>query len=289
MRGRIEAWVRAVLHRFGALFERLGEVGLVTSGVVLAAQTFLALFPLLIALTAILPSNDSGVIATTLRSRLGLSGETDAAVQHLVAGRSDLRGGITVLGTIVVLASATSFTRALQRVYEAAWALPRLGLKGSIRGLVWLAGMVAYVALLGIALRLAGGGTVGSVLRTVLGVIGSVLLWWWTPFLLLLGRVRARALLPCGLLTAAATLILGRIATVVLPHSVRSNERQFGTIGVFFAVESWLVVVACTIVGVAVVSAVLGQTDGPLGHLARGSADVEGWRREPRRLSRRVT
>jgi uncharacterized BrkB/YihY/UPF0761 family membrane protein len=110
-----------------------------------------------------------------------------------------------------------------------------------------------------------------------------------TPYVLLLGRVRLRALLPGGLLTAAAVLILGRVASIVLPRSVASNERHFGTIGVVFAIESWLVVVACAIVGMAVIGAVVVQTDGPVGHLARGSANVESWRREPRRLSRRST
>jgi len=112
--------------------------------------------------------------------------------------------------------------------------------------------------------------------------VGAVLLWWWTPYLLLLGRVRARSLLPGGLLTAAAMLVLGKVSSVVLPRTVRNNERQFGTIGMVFAIESWLVVVACTIVLAAVVSAVAAQADGPFGRLARGAADLDGWRRAGR-------
>src|SRR4029450_2228317 len=130
--------------------------------------------------------------------------------------------------------------------------------------------LVAYLVVLGTAIRLAGASPPGTGLRSVLVVVGSVLLWWWTPYLLLLGRVRLRALLPGGLIPAGSLLVLGAVGSVVVPRAVRSNERQFGTIGVVFAIESWLVVVACTIVGCAVVAAVLVQTDGPLGRLARG-------------------
>jgi hypothetical protein len=84
------------------------------------------------------------------------------------------------------------------------------------------------------------------------------------------------------LLTAAAMLVLGKVSTVVVPRTIRNNERQFGTIGVVFAIESWLVIVGCTIVAAAVVGAVLAQTGGPIGRLARGPAGPDAWRREPR-------
>jgi len=279
MRGLLQRVVRWVFRTFGAFLERFAAVGVVQSGVVLAAQTFLALFPLFIAITAVLPSGVAAAVAQSLRTRFGISGSSDEIVRQLVGSREELRGGVTVIGAVVVLASATSFTRALQRVYEQAWGLPRMGVRGSIRGFAWLTGLVVYLVIIGTAIRLAGTGTPGTVIRTVLVVAGAVLLWWWTPFLLLLGRVRARSLLPGGLLTAAAMLVLSKVSSVVVPRTVRNNERQFGTIGVVFAVESWLVVVACTIVLAAVVGAVAAQTDGPLGRFFRGAADLEGWRR----------
>lgn len=274
----VPGWAQRILRPFQTLIDRLVSVGFITSGVVLAAQTFLALIPLLLAAASLLPSPTSTAIQQSLRDRFGLSGSTDAAVTSLVGHRDDLAGGFTVVGILVVLASATSFTRALQRVYEGAWGLPRLGLRASLRGLVWLVGMVAYLAVLNVALRLAGSGTPGTVARAVLLVLGSVVLWWWTPYLLLVGRVRPRALLPTGLFTAAAMAVLGVAGSVYVPRSVRSNERQFGTIGVVFAIESWLVVIGCTLVATAVTGAVLAQLDGPVGRIARGRADVEGWR-----------
>ncbi len=279
MTGLFSRMIGSVRRTFGIFVDRFVAVGIIQSGIVLAAQTFLALLPLLIAVIAIVPPEVAASLSGSFRYRIGLSGSSDETVGTLVGSRDELRSAITVVGAIVVLASATAFTRALQRVYEQAWDLPRLGVRGSIRGLAWLVGLVAYLVFIGAGIRFAGTGAAGTVIRSVLVVGGSVLLWWWTPFVLLLGRVRARSLLPGGLITAAAMLVLGRISSVVLPRTVRNNERQYGTIGAVFAIESWLVVVACTIVLAAVIGAVLAQTDGPLGRLARGSPDPDGWRR----------
>ncbi|HEX6870193.1 MAG TPA: YhjD/YihY/BrkB family envelope integrity protein [Micromonosporaceae bacterium] len=286
MRPSAEEVLRRLPREALALLDRLTTVGFISSGVVLAAQTFLALFPLLMATTAFFPAEVSDQVAATLHTRLGLSGTTDDSVQYLVGQRSELRGGIGVVGAIVVLASATSFTRALQRVYEQSWGLPRLGLRGSLRGLVWLAGLVVYLVLLTTAVRFAGHGPAAPVTRSVITAIGTILLWWWTPFVLLLGRVRLRALSASGLLTGISVLVLGRVSTVVVPRTVRTNERRYGTIGVFFAIESWLVVIGCTIVIAAVAGAVLAQTGGPLGRWIRGAVDPDGWRREPTRRRR---
>jgi membrane protein len=264
------------------LINRLAAVGVIQSGIVLAAQTFLALFPLLIGVAALLPAAVGSGIAASLRARVGISGTSEHAMRQLLAGRDGLRGGITVAGMIVIVFSATAFTRALQRVYEQSWGLPRLGVRGRLGGLVWLVGLVAYLALLGAAVRYAGSGPAGTLLRTAIVIVTAVLLWWWTPYVLLLGRVRLRALLPCGLITAAAMLALGKISTVVVPRAIKSNERQFGTIGVVFAIESWLVIVGCAIVAASVVGAVLAQASGPIGQLIRGRAELDSWRREPR-------
>lgn len=288
VRGLVARILRWVFTTFATLIERLAQVGLIQSGIVLAAQTFLALFPLLMALIAVLPATSAHHLADTVRARLGLGGETQQMLEHLVAGRSQVSGASTAVGAIVVLASATSFTRALQRVYENSWQLPRMGIRGTVRGIGWLLGLVVYLGLLGLALRLAGTGTAASVLRSVIGVLAAVALWWWTPFVLVSGRVRARALLPTGLLTAAAILILGRVSTVVVPRSVKNNERLYGTIGTVFAIESWLVVVAVTLVACAVVGAVAAQATGPIGALARGSTDADAWHRQARRVLRKT-
>jgi membrane protein len=229
---------------------------LVEAALVLAAQAFLALVPMVIVVYALAPVAVGNALAETLRDRLGLTGGSEAAMTHLLAARSDLRRGLSVASVVFVLASATSFTRALQRVYERAWGLPTLGVRGSWRWLVWIGGLVAYLGVIGLAVRLASDlPATGSLLG-----LGGFVLWWWTPWLLLGARVRWRALLPTAALSTIAMAVLGGVSGVVMPRMVHGNEQEFGPIGVVFALESWLVVICGALVGAAAIGALLGGT-----------------------------
>src|SRR5262249_24097329 len=146
----------------------------------------------------------------------------------------------------------------------------------------WLLGLIAYFALLALALKLTSSRAFGvSALRTALLLACSLSLWWLTPFVLLCGRVRLRALAVTGLLTTAAVYVAGRFSTVIMPRRISSGERQFGTIGVAFAVESWLVVMAGVIVIAAMLGALAAQAGGRFGALVRGTVDPDDWHREP--------
>jgi membrane protein len=196
MGGLLARVVRWSTRAFGTLIDRLAAVGLIQSGVVLAAYTFLALLPLLIVVVAFFPSGVAEAIADTMRRRLGLA-DTEGTVRRVMNSRESLRGSTSIFGVVVALVSATAFTRALQRVYELSWGLPRLGLRGSVRGVVWLIGLVAYVAVISSAVRLTGSGGIGPAVRALLLALGAVLLWWWTPYVLLLqSGARAATLRP---------------------------------------------------------------------------------------------
>jgi membrane protein len=286
LRRPIERAVAAV----APVLDRIEEVAFLQSAVVMAAQAFMALFPLLIVAIALAPSSLGQDIANVAQARLGLSGHTGDEVNHLVAYRADLQGTASVFGVIVVLASATSFTRALQRVYETAWRLPRMGLRGSVRGLGWLIGLVAYVVLLGLAIRFTAGSAVAvSVLRLAVQCVAALALWWLTPFILLCGRVRLRPLLLTGVLTGIALIIAGAVSTAIMPGIISSNERKYGTIGAAFAVESWLVVISAVIVACAILGAVAAESENAIGRWTRGHPDPQAWRREATRSRRGAT
>jgi membrane protein len=281
MRRSIERAIAAA----APVLERIAEVAFLQSAVVMAAQTFMALFPLLIVAIALAPPSIGQGIAAVAHARLGLSGHTGDEVDQLVASRQNLQGTVSVFGVIVVLASATSFTRALQRAYETAWRLPRLGLRGSIRGLGWLVGLVAYLILLSLAIKFTASPAV-SVLRLAVQCVAALGLWWLTPFILLCGRVRLRALLVTGVLTGVAVVVAGAASSVVMPGVISSNEHKYGTIGAAFAIESWLVVISAVIVACAILGAVAAEADNAIGRWTRGRPDPQAWRREVRRSRR---
>ncbi|HEY7177525.1 MAG TPA: YhjD/YihY/BrkB family envelope integrity protein [Micromonosporaceae bacterium] len=262
--------------------QRLIAVRVVESSIVLAAQAFLALFPLVIVITALIPSGASNGLARELRNRYGLSGLSDSATHQLLAERTAVQQSLSAFSFVLVLASATAFTRALQRVYQSAWGLEKLGLRGLWRWFAWLLGLIVYFSILGAIAHLISHGGVMKPLATVLGFV----LWWWTPFLLLGGRVRARVLLPGALIITAALGVAVYVSAAVMPRTIRNNEASYGPIGVVFAVESWFVVLTGALVVGTALGATIGRSEGRLGTWVRGTSDTEGWRRTVKPIHR---
>jgi membrane protein len=156
---------------------------------------------------------------------------------------------VSALGTAILVISALSFTRALQRLYERAWRLPSLGLRGNVAGFEWLLVFSAYLALHPILVPDLPP-PFGIVIS---GAVGAGL-WLLTPWLLLARRVPARALLLQAVLTTVGLNALIVASAIYMPHAVSSSASQFGVIGVAFSLLSWLFLAGL----VLVVAAALG-------------------------------
>ncbi len=277
--------VLRTMERTRGIAERLIAVRIVESSIVLAAQAFLALFPLILVVSAVVPRDVSTGLVNELRSRYGVSGSSAGALQTVLVDPGALQQSLSVLSFLLVIGSASAFTRALQRMYQNAWGLPKLGLRGLWRSFAWLIGLVLYLGILGTIAHFIHHGGVLAPVSTILG-FG---MWWWTPFLLLGGRVRARALIPAAVIITAAQLVAGLVSSAVVPRTIRSSESSYGPIGAVFAFESWLVVVMGLLVVGTALGALIGSSDSPIGHWIRGTSDPDGWRREPKhvRVARR--
>jgi membrane protein len=260
------------------LAERLIAAQIVTNSLVLAAQTFLALFPLIILVYALIPPGAASGLVKVLRTKVGITGNSGDAVLALFQDRSSLQQGLSLASGLLVLGSATAFTRALQRVYEGSWGVPKLGLRGVWRWVAWLAALGFYLSVVGALIHLIGIHEFDLALQIGL----AFLFWWWSPFLLLGGRVCWRALIPGAVITTVSQVAVTLGSTVVMPRLFRSNEADYGPIGVVFALETWLVVVAGVLVVGAALGALVGQSGGRFGHWLVGNDRSEGWRRQPR-------
>jgi membrane protein len=266
----------SIVAKVRELIEKLLAVRIVESSIVLAAQAFLALFPLVIVAYALLPPRAASGLLRQMQLRLGIGGESAEAMQKLLADRSALQQSLSVISIIIVIGSATAFTRALQRTYQYAWDLPKLRLTAIWRGLVWLVGIVCYLGAIGSIAHAVNNGAATIALSLVTGLV----LWWWTPFLLLGGRVCWRALLPGAILTSVTQTVAALVSVIYVPRAISSNESNYGPIGVVFAIESWLVVISGLLVAGAAIGAAIGQDSGKLGTWIRGSSDPDAWRRE---------
>ena len=112
----------------------------------LAGQAFAALLPLLIIVGAASPAGGKE-LTDGLVDRFDLHGEAAATLEAAVAQPAAVQDSITLLSGLILIISALSFTRALQRLYVRAWRLPPMGMHGNVWGLLWLGAFSVFWSL----------------------------------------------------------------------------------------------------------------------------------------------
>jgi membrane protein len=272
MRNRI-ATLRTRLERLllWRVWERMLEIEFVDRSVALAGKAFVSFFPLVIVVGAFAPERIRSSILTSVTARLGLQGDALVLAREAFASSDDIRKATGLLGLVLTIFFATSFTSALQRVYLRAWRRPAraAGVGAYWRGAVWLLVVMVEMALLG-GLRGALGDGLGFGLFAIVSLVLASGLWWFTAWFLLLGEVRARVLVPAGVITSIATFAYAASATVWMPGVVTGNEAQFGFFGVALALVTWFSGAAiCVLIG-ACAGPVLAEDTGRVGRLVRG-------------------
>jgi membrane protein len=246
------------------------EIEFVDRSVALAGKAFVSFFPLVIVVAAFVPDRIRSSIITTVTARLGIEGHALSTAREALASSDDVRKATGVLGLVLTIFYATSFTTALQRVYLRAWRRPPGGRAGAYwRGAAWLLVILAYMAVLGV-LRGALGDGLGLGLFAILSLAVTSGLWWFTAWFLLRGEVRLRALVPTGVITSVALTGFAVSATIWMPEVVTRNEAQFGFFGIALALVTWFSGAAiCILIG-ACAGPVCAESTGRVGMLIRG-------------------
>lgn len=236
----------------------LVRVEVVDRSMVIAAQGLLALVPLVVVLAAFLPEAVTELGVERFADVTGVGpASADLVTDQVSVDASTVRTQTGVVGLVVTVLSASSFARAVQRMYERVYDQPHLpGLRGRRVSLGWLLGFLAGIQLLSVV------GWVGDRTPTVLEPVWVVaqaalaaLLWWWTLHVLLDHRVGWRALVVPALVTGVAVRVYSGGSSLVMTRYARASAEQFGTFGLVLAVATWLVGFAA----VLVVCAVLGR------------------------------
>jgi membrane protein len=232
----------------------LVSVQFVDRAAALAGLAFSALVPLLIVYDAVAPTVDRQDFAGDLIDRFDLAGPAAQSVRQALAPPGDVAQSLGVLSLVLVVISALSFARALQRLYERAFGLPALGVRGTPATLLWLVLIPVFVTGTDVLDAIAGG-----TVPTVLSLAFAAALWTVTPFVLLARRVDWRMLVPAGVLTALAMSLLGTATAIWMPHAVSDSAGRFGVIGIAFALLSWLVAAGFALVASATAGAVIAE------------------------------
>jgi membrane protein len=255
----------------GRFWARLLEVEFVDRSVALAAKAVVSFFPLLIVTAALSPPQARSSIIDAIATRFGVSGEALATMKLAFTSPDQTRAATGLLGSLLVVAYAVSFTTALQRVYLRAWRRPAGGgVRNKGRGAMWVAGVLVLLALL-VSLRRILSGPPGTAPVLILGVAGSVLTWWWTARLMLRGEVRWRPLLPTALVTGVGVWAYTLAAAVWMPRAVAKHYAQFGSFGIILDFMSWFTGFAFVVIGAAVLAPVLAEGDDVLGRWLRSA------------------
>ena len=260
---RLEATV------FGRLWSRLLEVEFVDRAVALAAKAFVSFLPLLVTVSALSPDSVRDDILAVFAHRFGVSGAAFDTVRKAFTSPEQTKTAAGVVGILITVAFAVSFTTALQRVFLRAWRRPPGGgARNKARGAAWLG------ALLVLLLLVAGAGAIlqgpeGSVLAWAVGLLGSTSLWWWTARLMVRGEVRWRPLVPTAVVMGVGGWLYALAASVWMPISVTSQFAQFGAFGITQSFVTFFTGGALLLVLAAVLGPALADGDTRLGRWLR--------------------
>jgi membrane protein len=222
---------------------------------VLAAQAFTSLIPFMVVGAAFGPGESD--LSDRIIERFDLDGSAARSVETLFNDSGDVESAVTWVSIIILVLSALSFTRALQRMYQRAYATEPGSWKEGWRGLAWLAVFAAWLVVsspLRGALEDVGGLVFAIGVSTAMGF----LVWLVTPRILL-GPMNWRRLLPGALLSAVLGALLGAASGIYVPILMTWSAERYGLIGVAFTFQSWLLAAAFVIVVGAVVGGVASE------------------------------
>lgn len=233
-------------------------------GMTLAAQTFTSVFPLIIAVAALLPPGSQS-LPDRVSDGLDLPDNSRAVLELVLPAQPQTRGAFGVLGVLIVVFSATSLSRALARMYAKVWQVPpSAGLTSGWRWVAVLFGVALSLITVRTLYSIGSGDPYGMAGTLLFTFVVNSLLWTWAPWLLLARRVPWRRLLPGGVIMGGCTVVTSIAGGVYLPRALVSASHQFGALGVAFTYIGWLFIVAFVLICSTVLGAVLARDESRL-------------------------
>lgn len=233
----------------------------------IAAQLFTSVFPILIMMAV--------WVGQPTSERLADAVSMPSVSQDVLEQAFDESGSAAfgVVGTLIVLVSATSLSRALTRTLATVWRLsrPKTHLSSSWRWLavvLTLAISVVVVASLG---RLTDPMPLDNLWKVLLTFGLDVLVAAFVPWLLLANKVPVRRLIPGAVTFALAMMVVRPASVAYLPNALEESADRYGTIGVAFTYLACLYVLSFTFLAAAIIGNVIAEDQGRLGlYIRRG-------------------
>jgi membrane protein len=249
-------WVGHLIHEWR-------RVEVVDRSLAIGAQGLLALLPMLVVITSLVPDDIGSTIGERFSDSMGLTGDSATVVNDTL--NQDVSSTVGWIGAIVTLITASSFARAMQRMHARVHGLSTADASGWIvASMVWLAGFLAMLA----------GLTAVAWVRDDTGIAPTwwwwgislglqVLFWWWSAHVLLLGLRPYRTLLPGAVLAMIGTVALASASDIFMPPYTSHYLDSFGAFGLVLAIATWLIAFAGALVLAAGIGRLLTTIDYP--------------------------
>jgi membrane protein len=236
-------FVLRVLNRFQKVagFDR---------SIALASGALTAMIPLTIVTSAVAMQLGGRGTADRLIDRYDLTGGGAEAVRDVFAPPTGTSTTIGVVGFLFLMIAVLSFTRGVQRLFEQTWELSPLSVRNTLNGLLWIAGLAAYVALSGLIHGLLGRSRLDLAPALLAAPLSAVFLVW-SGCVLSARRIASRDLIPFAVLGSSLLAIYSVGATVYVPQLFDTYATRYGVIGAVFAMISALFCVMVILVGSA--------------------------------------
>lgn len=236
-------------------FRRFMVVEGTLQATVLAAQAFTSLIPFMVVAAAVLPGD--GDIGERIVDRFDLEGSAARSVKQLFGDAGQVESAVTWVSVGILILSALSFTRALQRMYQRAYGTGTRNWKEEWRGLAWLGGFAAFL-IVSSPLKTALSDVGGVVFALIVSTVSGFAVWLWTPSILL-GSIGWRQLMPGAIISAILGALLAAASGIYVPVFMTWSADRYGLIGVAFSIQSWLLAAAFVVVVGAVIGAVASE------------------------------
>lgn len=229
--------------------------------VLLATYFFLTVVPMMIVEASYVYS-DPGALADRVERRLGLSGATAHLFHTVLVGAGTHRFLSVLLAILNLALFGIGFGRVLQLAHARSWGLELRGsqLIDQARDLSVLLAMIVLVFLYVLETKLLLGHSVWVGRLLDIGWLGVLTGFFvWVPWLLLHGRVSARALLPGAVFTVLGLIVIRLISTLLLVRWLDSYSQTYGALGIVMAIFFWIIAQATVMVVAAALSPALAE------------------------------
>ena len=245
-----------IVSRARDVYERYNELNGRATAAAITIYGFLALFALAVLAVAIVGFVESGNdhVAEDIVNWLGVTGTAAKVVTDAVKAASESARVASVVGIVGLVWVGSSFAVAIAHAYNEAWRVPTRVNFERLKGLGWLIGAAAMLAVGSVVT--AGLAALPAVLApfvVLASVAVNTVIWLWTSWVLPNRRVPWRALVPAAVFGGVGLEVLKVAGGYVVPLLVSRSSALYGTIGVVFALLAWLLVLGRLVVFVTVI------------------------------------